>query len=124
SVADDGPGFPPDIDPETLFDKFQRGHAEGAQGGVGLGLAICRAIARAHGGEIHAERIPAGGPLFSLIVPLTEEAPVVPEEPRSGPPPNTPCSSSTTSGNCASSCAPRSVRTASVCSRPRRRGAH
>jgi two-component system sensor histidine kinase KdpD len=80
TVADDGPGFPPEVDPDTLFDKFQRGRPEGAQGGVGLGLAICRAIARAHGGEIRAERIPAGGALFTITLPLTEEAPAVPEE--------------------------------------------
>ena len=80
TVADDGPGFPPDVDPDALFDKFQRGRTEGAQGGVGLGLAICRAIARAHGGEIRAERIPAGGALFTVTLPLTEEEPVVPEE--------------------------------------------
>jgi two-component system sensor histidine kinase KdpD len=80
TVADDGPGFPPDVDPDALFDKFQRGRTEGAQGGVGLGLAICRAIARAHGGEIRAERIPAGGALFTLTLTLKEEEPVVPEE--------------------------------------------
>jgi two-component system sensor histidine kinase KdpD len=79
-VADDGPGFPPGVDPDALFDKFRRGRTEGAQGGVGLGLAICRAIARAHGGEIRAERIPAGGVLFSVTLPLTEEAPAVPAE--------------------------------------------
>jgi two-component system sensor histidine kinase KdpD len=80
TVADDGPGLPPDVDPDALFDKFERGHIEGAQGGVGLGLAICRAIARAHGGEIRAERIPAGGALFTLTLPLAEEAPAVPGE--------------------------------------------
>ncbi len=79
-VADDGPGFAPDIDPETLFGKFQRGRAEGAIGGVGLGLAICRAIARTHGGEIHAERLPAGGALFVTTLPQSAEAPVVPRE--------------------------------------------
>jgi two-component system sensor histidine kinase KdpD len=80
TVADDGPGFPPGIDPETLFEKFERGRPEGAQGGVGLGLAICRAIARAHGGEIRAERIPAGGTLFTVTLPLGAEAPAVPQE--------------------------------------------
>jgi len=80
TVADDGPGFPPEVNPETLFEKFQRGHREGVQGGVGLGLAICRAIARAHGGEIRAERIPAGGALFTLTLPLVEDAPEVPRE--------------------------------------------
>jgi two-component system sensor histidine kinase KdpD len=80
TVADDGPGFPANIEPEALFDKFQRGRTEGAQGGVGLGLAICRAIARAHGGEIRAERIPAGGALFAVTLPLATEAPPVPAE--------------------------------------------
>jgi two-component system sensor histidine kinase KdpD len=79
-VADDGPGFAPDIEPDSLFDKFQRGRAEGAIGGVGLGLAICRAIARAHGGEIRAERLPAGGALFVTTLPQTGQAPVVPHE--------------------------------------------
>ncbi len=79
-VADDGPGFAPDIEPNALFEKFQRGRAEGAIGGVGLGLAICRAIARAHGGEIRAERIPAGGALFIVSLPQERAAPIVPSE--------------------------------------------
>ncbi|HQR19708.1 MAG TPA: sensor histidine kinase KdpD [Burkholderiaceae bacterium] len=79
-IADDGPGFPADVEPEMLFGKFQRGRAEGAIGGVGLGLAICRAIARAHGGEIHAERIPAGGALFVVSLPQLKQAPEVPPE--------------------------------------------
>lgn len=79
-VADDGPGFPPDVNPASLFDKFQRGRPEGTQGGVGLGLAICRAIAMAHGGEIQAERIPAGGALFVVTLPQTSVAPEVPRE--------------------------------------------
>jgi two-component system sensor histidine kinase KdpD len=79
-VSDDGPGFPRDIDPEALFEKFRRGRVEDARGGVGLGLAICRAIARAHGGDIHAERIPAGGALFVVTLPLGEQAPSVPRE--------------------------------------------
>jgi two-component system, OmpR family, sensor histidine kinase KdpD len=79
-VADDGPGFPPDIDPNTLFDKFQRGRAEGVIGGVGLGLAICRAIARSHGGDVRAERQSAGGALFVTTLPLPEDAPELPED--------------------------------------------
>jgi two-component system sensor histidine kinase KdpD len=79
-VADDGPGFAEDITPESLFEKFQRGRVEGAIGGVGLGLAICRAIARAHGGEIRAERIPAGGALFVTTLPQTADAPAMPVE--------------------------------------------
>ncbi len=65
SVEDAGPGLP-EGDPDRLFAKFQRGTVESAIGGVGLGLAICRAIVRLHGGQIWAERrIPAGA-AFSL----------------------------------------------------------
>ena len=45
-IEDDGPGLPPG-DPARLFDKFQRGRSESSVTGAGLGLAICRAIARA-----------------------------------------------------------------------------
>jgi len=83
-VADDGPGIPTDIEPDDLFEKFKRGRAEGVSGGVGLGLAICRAIAQAHGGEIRAERIPAGGALFVVTLPTSARPPEVPSEGLSG----------------------------------------
>ncbi len=73
TVDDNGPGLPPG-DPERLFEKFQRGTEEGAAVGVGLGLAICRAIVRAHGGEIEALRRPGGGARFELTLPTTEPA--------------------------------------------------
>jgi two-component system sensor histidine kinase KdpD len=79
-VADDGPGFPAGLDLRRLFEKFERGRLEGSTGGVGLGLAICRAIVELHGGEIRAERIPAGGALFVVSLPLSEQAPVVDAE--------------------------------------------
>jgi two-component system sensor histidine kinase KdpD len=76
-VADHGPGLPAG-DPEQLFAKFHRGTTEGALGGVGLGLAICRAIVRLHGGRIWAERrSPGAAFLFTLPI---EAAPVVPTE--------------------------------------------
>lgn len=68
-VEDEGPGLPAGSE-ERLFDKFERGHAEAAQPGVGLGLAICRAIVHAHGGEIHAENRPGGGARFFFTLPL------------------------------------------------------
>jgi len=70
-VDDDGPGFPPG-DPARLFDKFQRGDDEGVIAGVGLGLAICRAIAQAHGGTIVAVARPQGGARFEFTLPVTE----------------------------------------------------
>jgi two-component system, OmpR family, sensor histidine kinase KdpD len=70
-LDDDGPGLPPG-DPARLFDKFQRGDGEGVIAGVGLGLAICRAIAQAHGGDIHAAARPEGGARFEFTLPITE----------------------------------------------------
>jgi two-component system sensor histidine kinase KdpD len=71
AVEDDGPGFPPG-DPARLFDKFQRGDGEGVIAGVGLGLAICRAIAQAHLGNISAVARPDGGARFEFTLPMTE----------------------------------------------------
>ncbi len=67
-VDDNGPGLPPG-DPARLFDKFQRGDGEGVIAGVGLGLAICRAIAQAHGGDIRAAARPGGGARFEFTLP-------------------------------------------------------
>jgi len=71
SVDDDGPGFPSG-DPERMFEKFQRGEDEAATGGVGLGLAICRAAVRAHGGEIRAKRRLGAGAHFEFTVPAMD----------------------------------------------------
>ena len=68
TVDDQGPGLPSG-DPARLFDKFERGTEEGSVGGVGLGLAICQAIIRAHGGHIEAQRRPAGGARFEFTLP-------------------------------------------------------
>ncbi len=70
SVEDNGPGLPPGRE-EALFEKFTRGHNESHLPGVGLGLAIGRAIMQAHGGRIWAERAGhSGGARFSFAVPL------------------------------------------------------
>lgn len=52
-VDDHGPGLPPGME-TRIFDKFTRGEKESATPGIGLGLAICRAIVEAHGGRIGA----------------------------------------------------------------------
>lgn len=67
-VDDNGPGLPAGRE-EAVFKKFERGSPEGATRGVGLGLAICRAIVEAHGGEIHAENRPQGGARFVFTLP-------------------------------------------------------
>ncbi len=69
SVEDDGPGIPAGKE-EAIFEKFTRGHAEGAQGGVGLGLAICRAIVQAHDGTILAQAGRERGARFVFTLPL------------------------------------------------------
>ena len=70
-VDDSGPGLPAG-DPERLFVKFQRGREESNAGGAGLGLAICRAIVNAHGGQISASERPGGGARFVFTLPTTE----------------------------------------------------
>ncbi|WP_179401762.1 DUF4118 domain-containing protein [Burkholderia guangdongensis] len=52
-VDDHGPGLPPGME-TRIFDKFTRGEKESSTPGIGLGLAICRAIVDAHGGKIGA----------------------------------------------------------------------
>lgn len=79
SVEDFGPGLAPQ-DVERVFAMFHHGRSEGAVGGVGLGLTICRAIVRLHGGKAWAENIPGGGTAFRFSLPL-EEPPKVPAEP-------------------------------------------
>jgi two-component system sensor histidine kinase KdpD len=58
SVADAGPGLPANLG-DSAFEPFERGSHSAA--GVGLGLAICRAIVEVHGGSIRAESRAEGG---------------------------------------------------------------
>jgi two-component system sensor histidine kinase KdpD len=69
SVSDNGPGLPKGQE-EAIFEKFTRGERESATAGVGLGLAICRAIVDAHKGRIWGENNPSGGARFSFTLPL------------------------------------------------------
>jgi two-component system sensor histidine kinase KdpD len=69
AVTDDGPGLPPGQE-EAVFEKFTRGERESAKPGVGLGLAICRAIVGAHGGTIRAANRAQGGAAFTFTLPL------------------------------------------------------
>ena len=72
-IEDDGPGFGA-ASPERLFEKFERGQKEGSVSGAGLGLAICRTIARLHGGSIHAASRSGGGARFEIILPQVAAA--------------------------------------------------
>ena len=71
-IDDLGPGLPAGRE-DALFDKFERGSKESATPGVGLGLAIARAIVQAHHGRIDASNRlgPNGiaGARFSIALP-------------------------------------------------------
>jgi two-component system sensor histidine kinase KdpD len=71
TVDDHGPGLPKGRE-EAIFQKFERGRKESATPGVGLGLAICRAIVEVHGGRISAETRPQGGARFAFDLPRGE----------------------------------------------------
>lgn len=69
TVADNGPGIVAGAE-QRIFEKFSRGNKESAIPGVGLGLAICRAIIDVHDGRIWAENDPHGGAKFCFLLPL------------------------------------------------------
>ena len=73
-VADRGPGVPAGHE-TRIFDKFHRAGAEASAGGVGLGLAICRAIALAHGGRIWVHNREGGGAAFRFTLPIDGQPP-------------------------------------------------
>ena len=87
AVRDRGPGVPA-ADRERIFEAFQRGAQgaemralrngegddEAARRGAGVGLALCRAIARAHGAELRLRPRQRGGSSFELELPI-EPAP-------------------------------------------------
>ena len=79
-VADHGPGVPAGSE-ERIFEKFYRASQSGRAGGVGLGLAICRAIATAHGGTITAANAASGGAVFRATLPVGGTPPPMPAEP-------------------------------------------
>ncbi|HEX4736017.1 MAG TPA: response regulator [Allosphingosinicella sp.] len=62
-VADSGRGIAPELR-DSLFELFASSKGEGR----GIGLAICRAIAEAHGGSIRVGEAPDGGASFSVIL--------------------------------------------------------
>lgn len=66
AVVDSGPGIPPDLRAQ-IFSPFFTTRPEGE--GTGLGLYLCRCIAREHGGEIFVEDTPGGGATFRVRLP-------------------------------------------------------
>ncbi|SLN29100.1 Aerobic respiration control sensor protein ArcB [Pseudoruegeria aquimaris] len=72
TVKDTGKGMDPEV-LERLFQPFQTADSpqRREQGGVGLGLAICRTLAKRMGGDLSAESTPGAGATFHLDLPLT-----------------------------------------------------
>ena len=70
-VEDAGPGLDAD-DAERVFERFYRTDASRSRtsGGVGLGLSIVAAVARAHGGAVTATSEPGQGATFRITLPL------------------------------------------------------
>lgn len=77
-VHDHGPGLPASLQgqEELLFEKFTRGQPESSARGVGLGLAICKAVVEAHKGRIVARNAADGGAEFTIRLPRREPPPL------------------------------------------------
>ncbi|QHE85032.1 DUF4118 domain-containing protein [Hydrogenophaga sp. BPS33] len=69
-VDDQGPGLPKGHE-ARVFEKFERGQRESATPGVGLGLAICRAIVEAHGGTIEGHNRVVDGAVQGARIVIT-----------------------------------------------------
>ncbi len=70
-VVDRGPGIDPD-DARRVFERFYRGRSARSSGarGSGIGLALVKHIARAHGGDVAALPTPGGGTTFRVRIPV------------------------------------------------------
>jgi signal transduction histidine kinase len=68
TIADTGPGVPPDALPH-LFERFYRGDSARGRGGAGLGLTVAAAIVGAHGGSITADQVAPSGLVVTVHLP-------------------------------------------------------
>ena len=73
-ISDEGDGLPAG-DLDAVFQKFRRGNQRNAVPGIGLGLAICRAVVELHGGTITSYRRPIAGTEFVVRLPTIPGAP-------------------------------------------------
>jgi two-component system sensor histidine kinase KdpD len=82
AVRDRGAGVPPAWR-ERIFEVFRRGEAQAVadRPGAGVGLAVCRAIARAHGGTLRVRARSRGGSAFECVLPVHPQ----PEAPKGMP---------------------------------------
>ncbi len=70
-VADSGGGIAP-AEVDRVFERFRSGTQLGGARGTGLGLALVRAVARAHGGDVAVRSSPGQGSEFELLLPLAQ----------------------------------------------------
>ena len=77
SVIDEGPGLARSHE-EAIFSTFTHNNKNGSPTSVGLGLATCKAIARAHGGTLLGLTRPEGGACFTLRLPREEPPSISP----------------------------------------------
>ena len=76
SITNAGNGFPADR-LDAVFTLFERGDHDGQSAGMGVGLAICRAVVEAHGGQIAASNPDAGGACVTFTLPRGEPPEIV-----------------------------------------------
>ena len=72
-VQDSGTGIEA-ADLERIFDRFATGSQAAGRRGTGLGLALVRAVAEGHGGEVRAQSTPGLGSRFELLLPVVPAA--------------------------------------------------
>jgi signal transduction histidine kinase len=70
AVTDDGTGIPPE-EQASIFDIFEQGHA--AEGGSGIGLAVCDRIVERHDGTLTVDSAPGEGTTFTVTLPRALE---------------------------------------------------
>jgi len=73
SVADDGPGIPPDEQKRIFLKYYREPGVRESVDGAGLGLAISRRIVLAHGGRIWVESEPGRGSVFHFTLPASPD---------------------------------------------------
>jgi signal transduction histidine kinase len=76
-VKDTGPGVPTD-EQARIFERFVRLSSAPPGEGAGLGLAITRAVAEAHGGRVELDSRPGEGARFTLLIPAEPPQEVTP----------------------------------------------